>query len=51
MIPPKLSNWNVKSRMVSVDSVVVTLEAAAIPEPAITFSARNHWSLESTWDL
>lgn len=44
MILPKLSHWNIKSRVVSVDSIIVTLEATAIPEPAITLGTRDHWN-------
>ena len=41
-----LGNGNIKPWVVFVDSVVMTLEATSISEPAVALGTRNHWNSE-----
>ena len=38
----EFSNWNIKPRVVSMDSVVVTFEATVVAKRAVALSTRDH---------
>jgi hypothetical protein len=48
MFSPEFSHWDIEARVVSVDGVVMTFEAAGISEPAVALSTRNHGG-EGNW--
>ena len=38
----EFSDWDIEARMIPVDGVVMSLEAAAVSEPAVAPSTGNH---------